>query len=97
MINIDVEFGCQERSRAKATLLQQMDADILRMEFMRLHTKFRDLGMKGRIVTVIHDAVYVEAPSNEEQRARYWMKTIMEDAVDMLIVSLEVDIESFSG
>jgi DNA polymerase I len=85
-------FGRQERSRAKATLLQQMEADILRMAVIRLYKKFRDLGMKSRIVMVIHDAICVEAPLNEEEQARHWMKVIMEDAVEMPIVSLDVDL-----
>jgi len=49
--------------------------------------------MKSRVVMVIHDAVYVEAPEEEAQRARQLMKAEMEDAVDMPIVPLEVDIE----
>ena len=49
--------------------------------------------MKSRIVMIIHDAVYVEAPEEEAEQARHWMKKIMEDAVEMPIVPLEVDVE----
>jgi DNA polymerase I len=93
MRHLDGEFGRHERNGAKATLLQQMEADILRMAVMRLYTRFRDLGMKSRIVMVIHDAVYVEAPEQEAHQVRHWVKAIMVDAVEMPIVSLEVDVE----
>jgi len=89
----DGEFGLRERRAAKATLLQQEEADLLRMAVMRLYAAFRDLNMKSRVVMVIHDAVYVEAPEEEAQRARQLMKAEMEDAVEMPIVPLEVDIE----
>ncbi|MFC1833234.1 DNA polymerase [Thermodesulfobacteriota bacterium] len=89
----DGEFGLRERRRAKATLLQQEEADLLRMAVMRLYARFRDLGMKTRIVMTIHDAVYVEAPEEEAQDARAIVKREMEQAVEMPSVPLEVDIE----
>jgi len=89
----DGEFGLRERRRAKATLLQQEEADLLRMAVMRLYARFRDLGMKSRVVMTIHDAVYVEAPDEEAQAARNILKQEMESAVEMPVVPLEVDIE----
>ena len=41
----------------------------------------------------IHDAVYVEAPEEEENRVRHQMKEQMEVAVEMPIVPLEVDVD----
>jgi DNA polymerase I len=76
-------------------LLQQQEADILRLAVMRLYAKFRDLGMKSRVVMVIHDAIYVEAPADEEEEAEQLMKHHMEKAVEMPIEPLEVDIERF--
>lgn len=87
------EFGRHERSGAKATLLQQMEADILRMAVMRLWVKFRNERMRNRIGMVIHDAVYVEAPEAEAQQARHWMKVIMKEAVEMPLVRLEIDLD----
>jgi DNA polymerase I len=87
------EFGLRERRRAKATLLQQEEADLLRMAVMRLYARFRELDMKSRVVMTIHDAVYVEAPDEEAQAARNILKTEMETAVEMPVVPLEVDIE----
>ncbi|MFC1836049.1 DNA polymerase, partial [Thermodesulfobacteriota bacterium] len=87
------EFGLRERRRAKATLLQQEEADLLRMAVMRLYARFRDLGMKSRVVMTIHDAVYVEASEDEAERARLLINEQMEAAVEMTFVPLEVDIE----
>ena len=69
MRRFDGEFGSREQRQAKATLLQQIEADTLRLALMRLEAKFRQLKMKSRIVMTIHDAVYVEAPEEEEERA----------------------------
>jgi DNA polymerase I len=74
-------------------LLQQEEADLLRMAVMRLCARFRDLGMRSRVVMTIHDAVYVEVPDDEAQAARNTLKTEMEEAVEMPVVPLEVDIE----
>lgn len=87
------EFGLPGRRGAKATLLQQLEADLLRMAVMRLYACFRDLGMQSRVVMVIHDAVYVETPEEEAQQAQRLIKAVMEDAVEMPIVPLAVDIE----
>ena len=89
----DGEFGLRERRRAKATLLQQEEADLLRMAMMRLFARFRDLGMESRVVMTIHDAVYVEAPEEEAAQARRILKEQMEAAVEMPVVPFEVDIE----
>jgi DNA polymerase I-like protein with 3'-5' exonuclease and polymerase domains len=86
------EFRLPESRAVKAILLQQLEADLLRMAVMRLYACFRDLGMKSRIAMVIHDVVYVETPEEEAQNTRQRMKAIMEDAVAMQIISLAVDI-----
>jgi DNA polymerase I-like protein with 3'-5' exonuclease and polymerase domains len=48
---------------------------------------------ESHVVMTIHDAVYVEAPDEEENRVRHLMKEQMEAAVEMPVVPLEVDIE----
>jgi DNA polymerase I-like protein with 3'-5' exonuclease and polymerase domains len=53
--------------------------------------------MKSRVVMVLHDAVCLEGPEEEAQRARHLLKVIMEDAVEMPIVTLEVDTETLTG
>lgn len=87
------EFGARERRQVKATVLQQLEADILKMGVIQLQMLFRRRGMKSRIVMTIHDAVYVEAPQEEEERARELLKTTMETAVELPVVPLEVDLE----
>ena len=89
----DREFGPKQQRQAKATVLQQMEAETLKMAVMRLQSKFRDLRMRSQIVMLIHDAIYVEAPVEEEKRARLLMKEQMERAVELPVVPLEVDIE----
>jgi len=93
MRRFDGAFGPREQRQAKATLLQQMEAEILRMALMRLQTTFRKEGMKSRVVITIHDAVYVEAPLEEADKAKRLMKSHMEAAVEMSLVPFEVDIE----
>jgi DNA polymerase-1 len=89
----DGPFGQREQRQAKATLLQQMEAEILKMAMMRLQRSFVRSGMRSRSVMTIHDAVYVEAPGDEAARARRILKEQMETAVEMPLVPLEVDIE----
>jgi len=60
---------------------------------MRRYARFRDLGMKSRVVMTIHDAVYVEAPEKEAEEAKEIMKAQMEAAVEIPLVPVEVDIE----
>jgi DNA polymerase I-like protein with 3'-5' exonuclease and polymerase domains len=50
-------------------------------------------GMKSCIMMTIHDAVYVEAPEEEAEKAKEILKEQMEAAVEMPFVPLEVDIE----
>jgi DNA polymerase-1 len=88
----DGEFGTAEQRQAKATLLQQAEAEKLRIAVMMLQAHFRNTGMKSRIVKTIHDAVWVEAPEEEAEEARQLTMTIMENAVELPIVPLEVDI-----
>ena len=89
----DGEFGLRERRRAKATLLQQEEADLLRMAVMILYARFRDLVMQSRVVMTIHDTVYVETPEEEGEKAKELLKAQMEAALEMPFVPLEVDIE----
>jgi hypothetical protein len=55
---------------------------------------FLNLSMKRRVVMTIHDALWVEAPVNEEELARNLIKKQMESFVKMPFVSLEMDTES---
>lgn len=63
------------------------------MAVMSLFARFRDLGMKSRVVMTIHDPVYGEAPGEEVGQAREILKKQMQTAVEMPLVPLKVDIE----
>ncbi len=57
------DITAQDIRRAKATVLQQSEAEILRMALMNLIGSFRQKKMKSRVVMILHDAIWVEAPA----------------------------------
>ena len=89
----DQEFGVSEQRRVKATVLQQAEADVLTLAFVSLQAIFQRRKMKCRIVMIIHDAVWVEAPKEEVERTRTLMEEIMTNAVEFPLVPLEVEFE----
>jgi DNA polymerase I len=79
--------------RAKATILQQSEAEVLRMALMNLIGSFRRKKMKSRVVMILHDAIWVEAPLKEAEQARRLMEDTMKNAVEFPLVPLEVEFE----
>lgn len=77
--------------RAKATVLQQSEAAVLRMALMNLIGDFRRKNMKSRVVMILHDAIWVEAPTEEAKEAKRLLGQSMIGAVDYPFVPLEVD------
>jgi DNA polymerase I len=77
--------------RAKATILQQSEAEVLRMALMNLIGSFRQKKMKSRAVMLLHDAIWVEAPMEEAQEAKRLLEQSMIGAVDYPFVPLAVD------
>ena len=67
------EFGQRECRRAKATLLQQEDRDLMRMAMVRLDRICRRRCMKARIVRMIHDDLWEECSNDEETDGRCLM------------------------
>ncbi len=49
--------------------------------------------MKSRIVITIHDCIWVEAPLQELEEARRLMEEAMRNAVEYLLVPLDVEFE----
>ena len=47
--------------------------------------------MKSRIVMIIHDAIWVEAPLREAEQSRRFMEDTMRNAVEFPLVPLEVE------
>lgn len=57
----DGEIGSSEIRQAKATILQQSEAEILKMALLSLVGTFRRRKMGSRVVMILHDAIWVEA------------------------------------
>jgi DNA polymerase-1 len=74
----------------RATWPQQIEADMVKAAMVRLDTIFCRRKMGSKIVMMIHDALWVEAPQKEAEQARYLMKKMMTTAAK-LKVPLEVD------
>jgi DNA polymerase I len=89
----DCEIGAREIRQAKATILQQSEAEVLRMALMTLAGTFRRRQMKSLAVMILHDAIWVEAPEAEAKEAKRLLEEAMKGAVEFPFVPLEVDFE----
>ncbi len=87
------EIGAREIRQAKATILQQSEAEILRMALMTLVGTLRQKKMQSRVVMILHDAIWVEAPEAEADEALELLDHTMKHAVEMPFVPLEVEFE----
>lgn len=68
----------------RVTWSQQIEADFIKTAMVRLDRIFRRRSMKARLVMMIHDALLVEAPEEEEAtRVRYLLKRMMATAGKM--------------
>lgn len=76
----------------RVTWPQQIEADLIKTAMLRLDRIFRRRNMKARIVMMIHDALWVEAPPQEAEQVRHLMTRMM-TTTGKLGVPLEVDIE----
>ncbi len=63
------------------------------MALMNFVGTFRRNKMKGRVVMILHDAIWVEAPVEEAEVARPPLEQSMKNAVDITFVRLEVDFQ----
>jgi DNA polymerase I len=79
--------------KAKATILQQSEAEILRMALMNLMGSFRQKKMKSSVVMILHDAIWVEAPMDEAGDAMRILEQSMCSSVEYSSVPLEVDFQ----
>jgi DNA polymerase-1 len=64
----------------RVSLPQMMEADILKTAAVRLDRISKRRNMGARIVMLIHDAIWVEAPADEKEEARRLMDKIMSTA-----------------
>jgi len=72
------------------TWTQQIEADLIKTAMVRLDRIFRRRNMKARIVMMIHDALWVEAPNEEENEAKRLVRRMMTTA-GKLHVPLKAD------
>jgi DNA polymerase I len=89
----DKEFGPKELREARATILQQAEADVLTLAVVSLCGRFRKRDMKSRIVMILHDCIWVEAPMEEVGEAKSLLIETMRGAVEYPSVPLEVEME----
>jgi DNA polymerase I len=89
----DGDITAHDMRRAKATVLQQSEAEILRMALMNLIGDFRRKKIKSRVVMILHDAIWVEAPLEEAGEAGMLLSHAMRNAVEYPFVPLEIEIE----
>jgi len=71
---------------------QQIEADLMKTAMVRLDRIFRRRNMKARIVMMVHDALWVEAPLEEENEVRHLVERMMTTA-RKLDVPLGIDFE----
>jgi DNA polymerase I len=76
----------------RVTWPQQIEADLIKAAMLRLDRIFRRRNVKARIVMMIHDALWVEAPNEEENEVRRLVRRMMSTA-GKLDVPLKVDFE----
>lgn len=82
----------QLERRFRVTWPQQIEADLIKTAMVRLDTIFRRRQWGARIVMVIHDALWVEAPTSEEVQVRRLVEKMMTSAAK-LRVPLTVEFE----
>ena len=76
----------------RVTWPQQIEADLIKTAMVRLDCIFTKRKMGARIVMMIHDALWVEAPHAEAEQVRHLLRKMMTTA-GKLKVPLEVDLK----
>ena len=75
----------------RVTWPQQIEADLIKTAMVRLHMIFKRRNMKAKLVMVVHDALWVEAPIDEEKEIRRLVHKMMTTVGD-LAAPLSVDL-----
>jgi DNA polymerase I-like protein with 3'-5' exonuclease and polymerase domains len=76
----------------RVTWPQQIEADLIKTAMLPFDRISRRRNMKAQIVMMIHDALWVEAPNEEEIQVRNVVRRTM-TTVEKLRVPLEVDFD----
>lgn len=72
---------------------QQMEADMIKTAPVRLDRIFRRRKMGARIGRMFHDALWVECPENEEERAGHLISRMMTTAGKFQVL-LNIDLKT---
>lgn len=76
----------------KATLLQQVESHLLKISLVKISGEIRRRGLEARIVTCIHDSIWVEAAVDQAAEVHDIMETLMTTAMS-ISVPLFIDFE----
>lgn len=76
----------------RVTWPQQIEADLIKTAMVRLDRIFKSRNLEARMVMMIHDSLWVEAPKEEEAEVRELMQEVMTQATP-LSVPLVVDFQ----
>ncbi len=75
----------QVERRFRVTLPQQIEADLIKTAMVRLDRIFRRRKLGARMVMVIHDALWVEAPEEEAVEVKRLMEKMMTTAAKLSV------------
>ncbi|MBM7571951.1 DNA polymerase I [Aquibacillus albus] len=75
---------------AMNTPIQGSAADIIKLAMINLHHALKEEGLQSRMLMQVHDELILEAPSDEMNRLKELVPSVMENAME-LTVPLKVD------
>lgn len=78
-------FTGREARKARVTRLQQMESDIVKQAMVGINREFVKRGMRSKLVMMIHDSIWVEAPEEEAKEARRIMEKVMTTSADLTV------------
>ena len=87
-----VARGLAERNAVNAPI-QGSAADIMKIAMIRVSRRFREEGIRSKVILQVHDELLVETAREEEARVREILTENMKSAAD-LAVTLEIDLHT---
>ena len=76
------QFG--ERVAMNAPI-QGTAADIIKIAMVNVHKALKDAGLKSKLILQVHDELVIEAPKEEEERAKELLVDCMENVMKMSV------------
>ncbi|MGO9117348.1 MAG: DNA polymerase [Desulfomonilaceae bacterium] len=70
----------EKEHQFRVTWPQQIEADLIKTAMVRLDRIFRRRNMRARIVMIIQDSIWVEAPHRETEQVRHLMRRMITTA-----------------